>query len=183
MGNTFPRTKRSVLGYDVDQVEEFLRGARVAYDAVADEDPMLTAKTIRHTAFAMRKGGYSPRHVDAAMERLEDAFAERERERSTARLGVEGHRNIARRDAQVILDRLLRPDDERFRRSGLLTTGYRRPEVDAFARRIVSYLQDGVELTVDEVRTVVFSPERGGYDETQVDLVLDGVIDVMLAVR
>ena len=33
------------------------------------------ADDIRHTAFSMAKGGYSTAHVDAALERLEDAFA------------------------------------------------------------------------------------------------------------
>jgi DivIVA domain-containing protein len=33
------------------------------------------------------------------------------------------------------------------------------------------------------VRTVVFTTQRGGYRESQVDLVLDAVVDVMLAVR
>lgn len=183
MSNTFPRTKRSVLGYNVGQVDEFLEGARVAYDAVDGEDSTLTSKEIRRTAFAMQRGGYSPRHVDAAMERLEDAFAQRERERSSALLGAEGHQNVARRDAQVILDRLLRPSSEKFRRTGSLTIGYSRREVDALAQQIVSFFQEGTAVTVDEVRTAVFSPERRGYDETQVDLVLDGIIDVMLAIR
>ncbi|MCU1637163.1 MAG: transporter permease, partial [Cryobacterium sp.] len=38
-------------------------------------------------------------------------------------------------------------------------------------------------VTVDDVRTAVFRPERGGYREEQVDAVLDSVVDVMLAVR
>ncbi len=183
MSNTFPRTKRSVFGYNVEQVEDFLKDARRAYDATDAETPLLLSKEIRHTAFVMQKGGYSPRHVDAAMERLEDAFAQRERDRNAAQLGAEGQLQLARQDAQVILDRLLRPANEKFRRTGSLTTGYSRKEVDAFAQRIVSYFQEGTAVTVDEVRTAVFSPERRGYDETQVDLVLDGVIDVMLAVR
>jgi DivIVA domain-containing protein len=31
------------------------------------------------------------------------------------------------------------------------------------------------------VRNAVFSAQRGGYDEQQVDVVLDAVIDVILA--
>jgi DivIVA domain-containing protein len=38
-------------------------------------------------------------------------------------------------------------------------------------------------MSVDEVRTVMFRPQRGGYKEVQVDLLLDSVTDVMLAVR
>lgn len=183
MNNMFPRTKRSVFGYKVEQVENFLADARQDYGTADSEISTLTSSEIRHTAFVMKKGGYSPRHVDAAMERLEDAFAQRERERSVARLGAEDQLSLARGDAQVILDRLMRPSNEKFKRTGVLATGYSRSEVDAFARRIISYFQEGTALTVDEVRTAVFSSERRGYDEIQVDLVLDSVIDVMLAIR
>ena len=82
MSTTFPRTRRSRLGYDVEQVEDFLEDARQAYDAGPGQPVVITAETIRHTAFAMQKGGYSTVHVDAALERLEDAFATRERERA-----------------------------------------------------------------------------------------------------
>jgi DivIVA domain-containing protein len=36
---------------------------------------------------------------------------------------------------------------------------------------------------VEDVRTSVFRPQRGGYLESQVDAVFDAVVDVMLAVR
>lgn len=38
-------------------------------------------------------------------------------------------------------------------------------------------------MSVEEVRTVTFREQRGGYREEQVDLLLDSVTDVMLAVR
>ena len=38
-------------------------------------------------------------------------------------------------------------------------------------------------MSIDEVRTVAFRPRRGGYREAQVDMLLDTVVDVMLAVR
>ena len=38
-------------------------------------------------------------------------------------------------------------------------------------------------MSVEQVRTVVFRSTKRGYNETQVDLLLDAVIDVMLAVR
>ena len=36
---------------------------------------------------------------------------------------------------------------------------------------------------MDEVRAVAFTAKRHGYSERQVDLVIDGVVEVMLAVR
>ena len=56
-------------------------------------------------------------------------------------------------------------------------------QLDAFTDRLVGYFQHGKPMSVDQVRTVVFSGAKRGYNETQVDLLLDAVIDVMLAVR
>ena len=38
-------------------------------------------------------------------------------------------------------------------------------------------------MSVEDVRTVAFRPKKGGYREAQVDLLLDSVVNVMLAVR
>jgi DivIVA domain-containing protein len=180
--STFPRSPKSAPGYDVEQVDEFLQTARRAYDG--DETaPALTAADIRHTAFSMAKGGYSTTHVDAALERLEDAFAARERENARARQGDSAWYEEARTTAQVVLNRLDRPLGHRFDRVGFLTLGYNRNDVDRFANRLVRYFQDGRPMSVEEVRTVTFREQRGGYREAQVDLLLDSVTDVMLAVR
>ena len=55
-------------------------------------------------------------------------------------------------------------------------------EVDRFADKLTRYFRDGWPISIDDVRTVVFTTQRGGYRESQVDLVLDAVVDVMLAV-
>lgn len=87
MSTTFPRARKSKPGYNVDQVEDFLEEARRAYTADRGDLGVVTAASIRRTAFALQKGGYSTSHVDAALERLEDAFAARERERAFATTG------------------------------------------------------------------------------------------------
>lgn len=182
MSTTFPRSRKSQRGYNIDQVEDFLEEARRAYST--DHDALtLTAERIRHTAFDMQKGGYSPKHVDAALERLEDAFAARERERLQAQLGEEAWYARARQTAQAVLDRLERPLGQRFNRVNFLVVGYHPKDVDAFCRRLSRYFQHGKPMSVEEVRTVAFRTKRGGYSEAQVDLVLDAVVDVMLAVR
>lgn len=178
--STFPRTARSTLGYDPEQVDEFLQTARLAYDAEDQSPAALTAADIRHTAFGMVKGGYSTTHVDAALERLEDAFAAREREGAGA---TAEWLEQARTTAQVILNRLARPAGERFDRVSFLTYGYNKADVDRFSTRLVRYFQDGRPMSVEEVRTITFRPQHGGYREAQVDLLLDSVTDVMLAVR
>jgi DivIVA domain-containing protein len=183
VSSTFPHTRRSRLGYDVDEVEEFLEDARRAYTAEAGGAVLISADAIRDTGFTMRKGGYSPDHVDAALERLEDAFATRERDRAFAQAGDQAWYARARSGAQAILDRIVRPRGKRFRRVSILTLGYSVREVDALTDRVAQYFQKGKALSIDEVRSSAFQGQRGGYHEAQVDLLLDAVTRVMLAVR
>jgi DivIVA domain-containing protein len=183
VSNTFPRARRSRPGYNVDQVEDFLLDARTAYSDPTTPS-VVTAEIIRTMAFDMQKGGYSTSHVDAALERLEDAFAGRERDHAFSAAGGDSAWYVAARgSAQVILDRLARPARERFDREGWLTRGYDVDAVDTFADRLVDYFQHGKPMSIDEVRLVAFPVARRGYDEAQVDLLLDDVIAVMLAVR
>jgi DivIVA domain-containing protein len=181
--STFPTARKSKLGYDVRQVDAFLARARDAYNGSQDAAHPLTSIDIRRTAFGMQRGGYSTSHVDAALERLEDAFAAREREDAKAAAGEQQWLNEARTTAQVIINRLGRPAGEKFQRAGVLSQGYNRSDVDRFSTRLMRYFQDGKPVSVEEVRTVVFRPQRHGYREVQVDLLLDSVTDVMLAVR
>jgi DivIVA domain-containing protein len=183
VSTTFPRSRNSKQGYDIDQVEDFLEEARRAYGAQPGELTVVTAESIRRTAFGMQKGGYSPTHVDAALERLEDAFAVRERERALLEVGDAAWYGRARQTAQAVLDRLDRPLRHRFKRVNIFSLGYHPKDVDAFADRLTQYFQDGKPMSVDEVRKAAFRTKRGGYYEPQVDLLLDSVVDVMLAVR
>ena len=183
VSTTFPRTRTSRRGYSVEQVEDFLEDARQAYSAEPNAPVAVSSTSIRQTAFAMQKGGYSPTHVDAALERLEDAFANRERERAVQQRGDQAWYTEARTIAQEILARLARPFGHRFDRVSILSTGYDRKQVDAFAARLTSYFQEGQPMSIEEVRTVAFRPKKGGYREAQVDLLLDAVVSVMLAVR
>jgi DivIVA domain-containing protein len=178
--SSFPTVARGKRGYDPAQVDAFLGKARNVFDG---RDRGLSAVDIRRTAFDLAKDGYDPGAVDAALERLEDVFAERERQRARSELGEKEWFGRARELAQVIVNRLNRPDKERFSRTGPFTLGYSTEEVDRFSARLIRYFSEGLPVTVDEVRTVTFRPQRGGYTEAQVDLLLDSVTDVMLAVR
>ncbi|WBU39159.1 DivIVA domain-containing protein [Homoserinibacter sp. YIM 151385] len=182
MTSTFPRARRNRLGYDIDEVEEFLAEARSAYTAEPGAGA-LDAERIRHTAFSMRKGGYAPDHVDAALERLEDAFANRERDAAIQTAGDAAWYGQARDTAQVLLDRFVRPPGHRFTRVSWFTVGYATKEVDALADRIANYFQTGQPVTIEEIRTSVFHAQRGGYQESQVDAVLDAATRTILAVR
>ena len=184
---TFPMAPHGQLGYDVTEVESFLEKARAAYSGAAPTratgTTAIDSERIRRTAFSMTKGGYATAHVDAALERLEDAFADRERQRSLSGEGDAAWFAGARTAAEEIVARLDRSDGHRFDRVGFLTQGYHPEDVDRFAKRLSGYFGEGQALSIDDVRAVVFRSRRGGYREAQVDVVLDAVVDVMLAVR
>jgi len=184
VSTTFPRVRRSKRGYNIDQVEDFLEEARRAYSADPSAPGVMSSESIRTTSFAMEKGGYSTSHVDGALERLEDAFATRERDHAFAQPGGDAAWYAsARSTAQVVLDRLDRPNGDKFARTGALTLGYETKDVDAFADRLIAYFQNGRSLSVEDVRTVAFRSAKRGYNETQVDLLIDTVVKIMLAVR
>ncbi|CAN3702155.1 MULTISPECIES: DivIVA domain-containing protein [unclassified Microbacterium] len=176
----FPEASGRSKGYEKRAVDAFLAQAREAFEA--DAEGALRSSEIRAAAFPLVRGGYAVAAVDAALGRVEDAFAAREREFALSRLGARAWVAETRDTAQVVLDRLGRPRGERFDRVGLLRYGYRVDEVDVVADRVAGYLAAGHPVTPEQVRAVAFRMQRGGYREAQVDAVLDAVVEVMLAV-
>lgn len=176
----FALTSGRVRGYHRAAVDTFLASARRAFEAGGAD---LSAEDVRTASFPLVKNGYVVADVDAALGRVEDAFAARERERVVRAQGAGAWVEQARADAQVILDHLARPRRHRFARTGVLTFGYRLDEVDHVSTRIVRYLRDGDPLTAEQLRSAAFRMQRGGYREEQVDALLDATIDVILAVR
>ena len=182
MTTTFPRTKRSALGYDVSQVEAFLELARAAYDADSLGSTRLSSSDIRQASFAMHKGGYSCRHVDSALERLELAFSRRERDRAIDVVGTQAWVEAGQARLDVLLARFARPAKHRFNRVSLLSRGYSIKDVDAFVDLVSAAGGESKPFAADQVRAALFRSSFGGYNETQVDLVLDGLLDVLIAV-
>ena len=176
----FPRTSGRQKGYRPDAVDAFLARARAAFEASDASD--VDATTVRTVAFPLVRHGYQVAAVDAALGRIEDAFAAREREHAVSRAGARAWVGQSRKLAQEVLDRLTRPKKHRFRRVGLLRYGYRIDEVDLVADKLARFLEDGESVSVDQVRSVAFRMQRRGYSEAQVDAVLDAVVEVMLAV-
>ena len=176
----FPVTSGRVRGYERSAVDEFLSRARAAFEANSTDD--LTAADVRRAAFRVVRKGYQITAVDAALARIENAFSSREREEAIAKRGVTAWVNDHRNLAQEILDRLSRPRKKRFDRARWLRYGYRCDEVDFVANKIANHLRSGDPLTVEQVRSVAFRMKRRGYRETQVDAVLDAVVQVILAV-
>ncbi len=180
--DSFRRVHGREKGYDPAAVDAFLDRARASFEMeTADGDPV-TAAAVRDASFALVRGGYSVAAVDAALGRVEDAFAAQERAEAIARLGARAWVEKQRTDAQEILDRLSRPPRNRFDRVSAIRYGYRIEEVDLVADKIARYLADGTGVSVEQVRSVAFRMQRGGYREVQVDALLDAVIEIMLAV-
>ena len=181
----FPKAQRGEFGYDPDEVDRALRVARERYENFDNGSggKRLTAKSIRHTAFTMRKRGYSAPHVDAALERLEDAVAVREREERIKQIGREAYEGETKDAARAVLKRIQRPAGERFTRVSVFQRGYAVGEVDEFCDRVDAFLRGNAAMTLREARGVAFAPKRHGYEEGQVDLLIDALVDVMLAIR
>lgn len=74
----FALTTGRERGYHRAAVDTFLASARRAFESGGDE---LSAEDVRIASFPLVKGGYVVADVDAALGRVEDAFAARERER------------------------------------------------------------------------------------------------------
>lgn len=205
VASPFPFAPRGTKGYSPAAVDDFLRLARAAFEtpvvapdgdvveasvleavASAVEEPVpapFTSESVRHVSFALVRKGYSIGAVDAALGRIEDAFAAREREATVTALGTAEWVESARATAQEVLERLTRPAGKRFRRAEFLRFGYRIDEVDIVADKLVGFFERGDTITVEQVRAAAFRMQRRGYNEAQVDAVLDAVVEVMLAIR
>jgi DivIVA domain-containing protein len=177
---TFPLTDAKTLGYDPEAVDSFLERAREAFQG---SDPSLTSSDLRAAGFPLKKGGYVTTDVDTAVERLEDSFAERERDARISDVGQDTWNAEARESAQGIVNRTGRPRGRRFSRGSLFSYGYNTTDVDEFTDRILSYFTAGEPLSRADVRNITFRPQLRGYAESQVDAVLDELVRVMLAVR
>lgn len=179
----FDRVGRSDLGYSPKQVEKFMSAAR---DFLEDPSaPAVTSHDVRTVSFDAVRGGYDATEVDAALDRLEDAFARRERDELIAARGEEAWLREIGNLSGILRGRLHRPDGDRFRRpSKRKGRSYNTDDVDRLCHELIAYLEQDKPLSVDSVRRAVFRPAVGqeGYEESQVDAFLDRVVELMAAI-
>jgi len=178
---TFPRAGRMAKGYDVEQVEAFLARARSAYEQGAPGSAM-TSWHVRTVGFDLVRGGYDVEAVDAALDRIEDAFARREKQRGEERVGPGGWQTQLRTQEQSLRAQLARPDGQRFPRGSGLELTYDLDQVDELCRRIDEAFATGRMLAPNAVRMAVFKSRRGsrGYREASVDAFLDRVVELLV---
>lgn len=177
----FPLAKGRAKGYQRKAVDSFLLRARASFEGTSTGST-LTAADVRTAAFPLVRNGYVIASVDAALGRVEDAFAARVRGAAISDAGRASWVARSRDSAQRILDEIGGPAGKKFRRVVWPKRGYRIDEVDIVTEKIARYLADGRPVSIDQVRSVGFRRQRGGYREAQVDRVLDAVVDIMLAV-
>jgi DivIVA domain-containing protein len=182
---SFERVQRSDYGYNAKQVDQFLQRARVSLETPEAAAQPVTSAVVRAVSFDPVKGGYSAAVVDAALDRLEDAFARRERDELIAAQGEEAWLREIGNLSGILRGRLHRPDGDRFRRPAKKkASSYNTADVDRLCHELIAYLEQDKPLSVDNVRRAVFRPAvgRDGYEETQVDAFLDRVIELMAAI-
>lgn len=177
----FPPAEKGAPGYDPAIVTEFLERARRVFEGLEEG---ITSADIRAQVFPLvTKDGLATKPVDEALWRLEEAFADKEKAHKTDSVGEETFFLEVREKAQEILDRSARPASKKFRRVSIIRPGYHPADVDTLCDDITRYLQQQQQLAVSAVRSATFRTLLGGYDEAQVDALLDETISVMLAVR
>lgn len=183
-GMPFARVARNELGYNVKQVEQFLARARDYYTSEDTGGKALTSHSVRSVTFDPAKGGYEARAVDTALDRLEDVFAQRERDKLVAESGEEAWLLQIGKISSALRERLHRTDGERFRRPKRNVRSYSVADVDRLCGQLLAYLQHDAQLSVDVVRRAVFAPARGkeGYEESQVDAFMDRVVELMASI-
>ena len=175
MSANFKRVPETQLGYEPNQVDATIALARQQFSEPTSR--VIGASGLRTSQFELVKGGYEVASVDAALDRLDDAFAQNEANRLIALSGHHGARDYVANLGHTLVERASRPSAKKFRRTGWFAKGYSRRQVDAIVSLVRESVQSQDELAVSYLRQVVFSPRWGGYRENQVDAFIDRAIE------
>src|SRR5699024_3740215 len=105
---TFPRMSGWKNGYDANQVDSFFKLARESFELPTPQPGYLDSRAVRTVGFDLVRKGYHVAVVDAALDRLEDAFAKQARDRLIAQSGQDAWVAELIRVATSLLGRLVR---------------------------------------------------------------------------
>jgi len=128
---SFP-TETKGKGYDPAEVDDFIAKARRQF-----EDPsqfLVSSGLARHATFGLVKGGYSIAAVDAALDRLEDSFAQKELAKARVEQGDFALDDRLARFSDSLQGRIDRPRGKRFKHAAWPLRGYAPKQVDLFVR-------------------------------------------------
>lgn len=105
---TFPRMSGWKNGYDPKQVDSFFKRARESFERPTPQPGDLDSRAVRTVGFDLVRKGYHVAVVDAALDRLEDAFAKQARDRLIAQSGQDAWVQELTRVAASLRGRLVR---------------------------------------------------------------------------
>ncbi len=177
MSNNFPTAGAKELGYEPGQVDAVINQARVQF--AEPNSNIIDAKNLRTAQFDLVADGYQIDAVDAALDRLDDAFAQREKQRLAANLNSVDAFDEVDKIRKLIKGRVRRPNGKKLARAGLFAKGYSVRQVDQFLTRVGLRLSGKAELSISELRSVTFKPKWGGYIENQVDALIDKTVEYL----
>lgn len=146
-------------------------------------DTTIDAASIAGVAFPMVHGGYAPSAVDAALDRLQTAFVQRQRAAVLTQSGEEAWLDATYELARQLYPRLRRPKRARF--ADAKKTGYAKAPVDRFLDRVNAYFAGKAHVSVHDARMITFpaAKKADAYDEAVVDVYIEELIRVLLAVE
>ena len=177
MSHSFKRSGPRKLGYDMSQVDEFLQTAREQYSNPTTN--LVSVLDVRTARFTLVKNGYSISVVDAALEKLEDAFAASEFQRELISTGFFEFSADLKELKEMVLARASRAQGKKFKKRKWPNKGYSMKQVDDFCSYLGKFLDSKADLSVKDVRLRTFKSKRGGYAEYQVDAFLEKVVEVL----
>lgn len=177
MSFAFPKAAPKKLGYQTDQVDQFVIQARLQFENSTVE--LITAGQIRDREFDLVSDGYDITAVDQALDRLEDSFAAREINRQRQTKGDFAVADRRARVQELVLGRASRPNKNKFTKTGWIMRGYSKRQVDFICNNIVSHLERGDKIDINQVRRAIFKATRNGYSEGQVDAFIDRVVELL----
>ncbi|MDE2410026.1 MAG: DivIVA domain-containing protein [Actinomycetales bacterium] len=173
----FLRVPEDELGYETTEVDGVIELARSQFANPASH--VLDASSLRTKQFTTVKGGYRIDSVDAALDRLDDAFAEQEANRLLVRKGHQGAGEHLAELKSTLLGRTSRGRSKAFNRQPWWQKGYSVRQVDQLLQRVSQTLEGEPSVGVPQLRQVTFSPKWAGYTEAQVDAFLDRAIQYL----
>lgn len=175
MSNTFRRSGKRKLGYNISQVDDFLKLAREQY--TDNSTDLITSLDVRTTRFELEKNGYSISVVDAALEKLEDVFAEKEYGQEILKIGYLDYTADLAELKNLVLERCAGRNRHKFTRRVWPNRGYSTKQVDKLCSQMRNSFETKADLTVKEIRTATFKSKRGGYGEYKVDAFLEKAVE------
>jgi DivIVA domain-containing protein len=177
MSSQFKLMPGNKWGYDPAAVDPVIELARRQFEEPGAN--LIDAATLRKAAFPLVKGGYRITAVDAALDRLDEAFAQKEAQLLVERDGRASALDYVDSIRATLLARASRPRGKRFKRTGFFSKGYSPRRVDALVAAVANELGAPGSLTVAALREQAFTPSWRGYNEAQVDAFIDRSVEVL----